>query len=176
MVPPSIVTQDDLVTWIKGNFPNLSSANVTQLLAAYSSTSNPTNPSDPKYETNGIGPGTAVNISQVGTGQQQRANASLISSVCHLWYNWLSQDIYAESAAVCPSYWMATAFTGPNTTAYHYQYSVPFAVHGADVSAYYGPATDNQGPDFVAAFRSMNTLLKIHFFSIRLPSSVFKNN
>ncbi|PMD30492.1 inactive carboxylesterase 4 [Hyaloscypha variabilis F] len=138
VVPTNIVTQNDLVTWIKGNFPNLSAANITQLLAAYPSSSNPVNPSDPKYETNGLGPGTAVNVSQVGTGQQQRAN-----------------DIYAESAAVCPSYWLATAFTGPNVTAYHYQYSVPFAVHGADVSAYYGPATDNQSPDFVTAFRKI---------------------
>jgi hypothetical protein len=70
------VTQNDLVTWIKGNFPNLSAANITQLLAAYPSSSNPVNPSDPKYETNGLGPGTAVNVSQVGTGQQQRANVS----------------------------------------------------------------------------------------------------
>jgi hypothetical protein len=64
------------------------------------------------------------------------------------------QNIYAEAAVVCPSYWLATAFSGNNRSAYHYQYSVPFAVHGADISAYYGPATDNQGPDFVTAFRS----------------------
>jgi hypothetical protein len=132
--------------------------NITQLLAAYPGTSSPVNPSDPKYETNGFGPGTAVNVSQVGTGQQQRANASQIMIAVPFLPTDFFQDIYVESAAVCPSYWMATAFTGPNTTAYHYQYSVPFAVHGSDVSAYYGPATDNQGPDFVTVFRSTYAL------------------
>ncbi|KAE8441324.1 hypothetical protein EG329_005519 [Mollisiaceae sp. DMI_Dod_QoI] len=116
VVPATIITQEDLITWIKSNFPNLSDTNVTALLAAYPNTSNPVNASDPRYETDGYGPETAINVSQVGTGQQQRA------------YN-----IYAEAAV----------------------YSVPFAVHGSDVSAYYGPPTDNQGPEFVTAFRKI---------------------
>ncbi|KUJ07904.1 alpha/beta-hydrolase [Mollisia scopiformis] len=138
VVPATIITENDLITWIKSNFANLSTTNITALLAAYPSTSGPVNSADPKYETNGYGPGTAVNISQVGTGQQQRA-----------------YDMYAEAAAVCPSYWLSTAFTSSNKTAYHYQYSVPFAVHGSDVSAYYGPPTDNQGPEFVTAFQKI---------------------
>ena len=65
------------------------------------------------------------------------------------------QNILAEATFVCPSYWMATAFTGMEKTAYHYQYSVPFAAHRADVTAYVGPATPNQGPEFTLAIRSM---------------------
>lgn len=69
---------------------------------------------------------------------------------------------------VCPSYWLASAFSASGKAAYHYQYSVPFAVHGADVAAYYGPPTENQGPDLVTAFRSQfpvhcNTVLLYYY-------------
>lgn len=63
------------------------------------------------------------------------------------------QNIYAEASVVCPSYWLSAAFSGNGSRAYHYQYSVPFAAHGADLTAYWGPPTANQGPDFVQAFR-----------------------
>jgi len=52
---------------------NLSPTNITSLLEAYPSSSGPVNTSDAKFETDGFGPATAVNVSQVGTGQQQRA-------------------------------------------------------------------------------------------------------
>ncbi|KAK3349475.1 inactive carboxylesterase 4 [Lasiosphaeria hispida] len=139
LIPPSnIITQADLIAWIKSNFPNLSDANITNILAEYPSSSNPVDPAAARYETDGYGPETAVNVSQAATGQQQRC------------YN-----IYAEASVVCPSYWFASAFTGNGRAAYHYQYSVPFAVHGADIAGYYGPATENQGPDFVNAFRKI---------------------
>ncbi|KAK4187061.1 lipase 4, partial [Podospora australis] len=139
IIPPSTIrTQNDLVTWLKQNFPNLSKKNITSVLEAYPSFSGPVDPTAARYETNGYGPGTAVNISQVATGQQQR---------CF--------NIYAEASVICPSYWFASAFTGNDRTAYHYQYSVPFSVHAADLSAYYGPPTENQGPDLVTAFRKI---------------------
>ncbi|KAK4466447.1 lipase 4 [Cladorrhinum samala] len=139
LIPPgNIVTQDDLIAWLKQSFPSLSQANITNILEAYPSAEVPTNANATGYETSGYGPGTAVNISQVATGQQQRC------------YN-----IYAEAAVICPSYWIASAFHGGNKAAYHYQYSVPFALHGADLSAYYGPPTENQGPDLVNAFRKI---------------------
>ena len=47
---------------------------------------------------------------------------------------------------------MAEAYSG---SSYKYQYSIPVAQHGADVTAYFGPAVANQGPDFVLAFMSM---------------------
>ena len=61
---------------MKGNFVNLSDQNVTNILKAYSTTDGPVNPRDARYETSGFGPGTAVSVSAVATGQQQRAFVS----------------------------------------------------------------------------------------------------
>ncbi len=80
IIPHTIVTQDDLIAWINDYFFNLSGQNITALLAAYSSSSSPVNASDARYETDGYGPGTAVNISQAATGQQQRAYVSLLNT------------------------------------------------------------------------------------------------
>lgn len=65
-----------MTAWATQNFPRLSSAQIAQVLNAYPSTSAPVNPNDPKFETNGLTPPTAVNVSQAGTGHQQRANVS----------------------------------------------------------------------------------------------------
>ncbi|KAF1956825.1 alpha/beta-hydrolase [Byssothecium circinans] len=137
-VPQNIATLTDLTAWIHDAFPSLSDYNVTQVLATYPSTSAPVNASDLKYATDGYGPDTAVNISQVATGQQQRA------------YN-----IYAEATFVCPSYWLASAFAANSRVAYKYQYSIPFASHQDDIPGYFGPATPNQGRDFLLAFRKI---------------------
>ena len=58
-----------------------------------------------EYATNGLSGLTAVNQSDVGTGQQQRAD-----------------NIYAETTFVCPAYWMAQAFSDPPRVSYKYQY------------------------------------------------------
>jgi len=55
---------------------------------------------------------------------------------------------------VCPSYWLAQAFTGNGRSAYKYQYSVLSALHGVDVESYFGPSAAWQGPDFNKAFMS----------------------
>ena len=77
LIPPTITTQDDLISWVKVTFINLSDANITALLAAYPSSTAPSKATDVKFETSGYGPATAVNVSQVATGQQQRAYVSL---------------------------------------------------------------------------------------------------
>ncbi|OIW26744.1 alpha/beta-hydrolase [Coniochaeta ligniaria NRRL 30616] len=73
-----------------------------------------------------------------------------------------ANNIYAEAQFVCPSYWLADAFTSPpNSTtpnmrsrkAWHYQYSVPYASHGTDISAIFGPAGANQAAGVVQALR-----------------------
>lgn len=73
-----------------------------------------------------------------------------------------ANNIYAEAQFVCPSYWLADAFTSPpdSTTfdmrskkAWHYQYSVPYASHGTDLAAIFGPAGANQAPGVVQALR-----------------------
>lgn len=136
-VPPVISTQDDLFGWLHAEFPNLSDAQINSILA-----NNPNNavtdPAGPRFETDGLSPPTAVNISQSANGQQQRGN-----------------NIYAEATFVCPSYWMASAYTGGSKQSWHYQYSVPFAWHASDISAYFGPQTPNQSNDFVLAFRKI---------------------
>ncbi|KAK1756520.1 acetylcholinesterase [Echria macrotheca] len=136
-VPPNITTETDLRGWLSVEFPNLSTAQINSILAA-NPNNLPTNPSGPHFETNGISTGyaTAVNVSQSANGQQQRGN-----------------NIYAEAVFVCPSYWMATAYSSGSDAAYHYQYSVPFASHGADVAGYFGPTPQYMGDDFALAFR-----------------------
>ncbi|OBT88219.1 hypothetical protein VE02_02423 [Pseudogymnoascus sp. 03VT05] len=137
-VPPTIPTEADLVAWLHLEFPNVSNDDVTKILAAYPSSSGPVNPDDPKFATTGLGPATALNVSQVATGQQQRGN-----------------NIYAEATFVCPSYWLASAYTGNGRTAYKYQYSVPFRGHTDDLPAIFGPAQPNHSDSFVAAFRNI---------------------
>jgi hypothetical protein len=134
-VPGGITTEADLIAWLHQEFPNLSDASISSILAQY-----PTNyPADgAKFATNGLTPPTATDVSGAAAGQQQRA------------YN-----ILAEATFVCPAYWLATAFAQPGKSAFVYQYSVPFASHGSDVGAYFGPAAENQGPEFVLAFRRM---------------------
>ncbi|KAJ0363613.1 hypothetical protein COL154_005471 [Colletotrichum chrysophilum] len=96
-----------------------------------------TGANDTRFETNGLTGLTALDVSQAGAGPLQQAI-----------------NIYAEQTFVCPSYWLSSAFTGPKA-AWHYQYSVPFAWHTSDVPAYFGPATPNQGSEFVLAFRKI---------------------
>jgi carboxylesterase type B len=137
-VPPILTTQDDLVNWLQTTeFPNLTPAQINTILAA-----NPndalTNATGPHFETNGLTGLTAVQVSQDANGQQQRAN-----------------NIYAEATFACPAYWLASAYASSNRgqSAWFYQYSVPYASHGADVPGYFGPRTPNQSDDFALAFR-----------------------
>lgn len=66
----------------------------------------------------------------------------------------MGQNILGEATFVCPAYWLATAYaSSSDKKSYLYQYSVPFAYHSADLTAYFGPATPNQGSVFVSAFR-----------------------
>lgn len=135
-VPPTINTTEDLRAWLHGAYPTFTDVDVSAVLSAYPSSDAPVGLSAPKFETSGTSPTTAINVSSLATGQQQRAN-----------------NIYAEATFVCPSYWLNDAFTTHNRTSYHYQYSVPVALHGSDVTAYFGPATPNQPPKFTSVFR-----------------------
>ncbi|KAF2003016.1 alpha/beta-hydrolase [Amniculicola lignicola CBS 123094] len=137
-VPPILSTLDDLKAWLHLEFPTATDADVDQILEAYPSSDAPVDPMAPKFATDGLGSATAVNISQVATGQQQRAN-----------------NIYAEATFVCPSYWLSNAYSTRSSSSYHYQYSVPFASHADDVTAYCGPSAPNQSPSFSLAFRQI---------------------
>ncbi|CAK7234698.1 hypothetical protein SBRCBS47491_009037 [Sporothrix bragantina] len=132
--PGGITSEATLASWIQTSFPGLSATNVSAVVAEYASNYTGT----ALFETNGISPPNANQVSQAGSGYQQQA------------YN-----IYAESTFVCPAYWLTGAFTQKGKSAFQYQYSVPFAYHQSDVSAYLGPPTPNQGPNFVTAFRQL---------------------
>lgn len=54
---------------------------------------------------------------------------------------------------MCPSYWIAEAYNARGRTGYKYQYSVPIALHGVDLSVYFGPAPETVGPDLVLAIQ-----------------------
>ncbi|KAF2500211.1 carboxylesterase type B [Lophium mytilinum] len=138
---PNITTEADLVAWLTLTFPLFSPDDIDKILLYYPSSDASDTSGMPEYATSGIASGTgatAVNVSQVAAGQQQRAD-----------------NIYAETTFVCPSYWLATAFTpsraSPSAKSWKYQYSVPNAYHGADVTSYFGPAHPNQGPSLLAA-------------------------
>ncbi|KAK3716386.1 hypothetical protein LTR37_006536 [Vermiconidia calcicola] len=136
-VSQNITTESDLVTWLQLTFPLFSNSDIAKVLLYYPTGNASVNSNADEYATSGYTGANANNQSAVATGQQQRAN-----------------NIYSETTFICPSYWMAQAFSDPPRTSYRYQYSVVPALHGNDVSAYFGPvgAAENQGPDFVRAF------------------------
>lgn len=76
-VPANITTLNDLKAWLHLEFPTFNDSDVQKVLDAYPSTAAPVNPSDSKFATDGIHAPSAVNVSQVATGQQQRGNVRL---------------------------------------------------------------------------------------------------
>jgi carboxylesterase type B len=134
-VPP-LTTEADLVDWLQtGQFQNLTPAQIATILAA-NPNSAVTGTTGPLFETNGLSGLTAVQVAQDADGQKQRGN-----------------NIYAEAVFACPAYWLAEGYTRASSSAWLYQYSVPFAFHGSDVGAYFGPNMPNHSADLVLAFR-----------------------
>ncbi|KAE8440677.1 hypothetical protein EG329_006829 [Mollisiaceae sp. DMI_Dod_QoI] len=137
-VPQNITTEDELVTFIQNTFPLFTTDDISKVLQYYPSSNASDSTSAVDYATLGSSGVTANNESSIATGQQQRAN-----------------NLYAETTFVCPAYWLVEAFTNKGREGYKYQYSVPAATHGSDVSAYFGPGSITQGPDFVRAFMTI---------------------
>ncbi|GAB7352186.1 hypothetical protein MBLNU459_g2664t2 [Dothideomycetes sp. NU459] len=136
--PQNITTEDDLLSWLRLTFPLFQNDDIAKILLYYPSSNASVDPNAVDYATLGYAGPSALNESSFGTGQQQRAD-----------------NIYAETTFVCPSYWMAEAFTDKGRSSYKYQYSVPAAQHGSDVQVYFGPRPMNVGPDFENAFMSI---------------------
>ena len=135
--PQNITSEAELVSWLRLTFPLFSNNDIAKILLYYPSSNSSDSSSAPLFATTGDNGPTAVNQSDAGSGQQQRAD-----------------NIYAETTFVCPSYWMVEAYSD-KASSYKYQYSVPVALHGSDVSGYFGPAAKNQGPDFERAFMTI---------------------
>jgi len=136
-VPQNITSEEDLVSWIQDVFPLFTQDDVSKVLRYYPGSNATDDMNAADYATLGYTGATAINVSSIATGQQQRAN-----------------NIYAEMTFVCPSYWLAEAYTNNGREGWKYQYSVPAALHGTDQTGYFGPAMPQQGPDFVRAFMS----------------------
>lgn len=138
--PQMIKSEDDLLSWLRLTFPLFSNNDIAKILMYYPSNNGTNNGT--VFATSGDAGPTALNQSNVGTGQQQRAN-----------------NIYAETTFVCPSYWMAEAYSDSSFgegKAYKYQYSVLPALHGQDVSAYFGkPGTPPYSESFSKAFQTI---------------------
>jgi hypothetical protein len=100
-VPQDISTEDDFIAYLHRLFPLFSNDTIAEVLLAYPSPNQTDNPTAPEYATNGISGASAVNVSQFGAGQQQRAD-----------------NLYAETTFVCPSYWLAQAFATAGLPAY----------------------------------------------------------
>ena len=137
--PQNIKTEADFVKFVREKFPLFTDADVAKALQYYPSTNASVNPSAPDFATVGNGTLTALNHSTFGTGQQQRAD-----------------NLYAETTFICPSYWLAEAYSGHDSlVSYKYQFSVIPAGHGNDVNAYFGPPQVNTSPDLVRAFQNI---------------------
>jgi len=119
-VPQSIHTSEAFDAYLQSLFPLMSNETRSELASAYSISGTVLGP---LFSTLGASGPTALNQSEFGIGQQQRAN-----------------NLYAETTFVCPSYWLASAYSSQKTSkakaAWKYQYSVPPSEHGADLDAY----------------------------------------
>ncbi|KAH7069572.1 hypothetical protein BKA63DRAFT_85008 [Paraphoma chrysanthemicola] len=101
----------------------------------------PTCPTEnlPKQSTSGVAGLTALSTSATASGYQQLANLS-----------------YAESTFVCPSYWLAEAYSKIGKKGFKIQYSVPIALHSYDEIALFGNMRlPIHGDDFVEALQTI---------------------
>jgi carboxylesterase type B len=137
---PQITSEDDFTTWLRNNLPEFTDSDIAKVLRYYPISDAAATSNADKFATNGVTGPSALDQSSIATGQQQRAN-----------------NLYAELTFVCPSYWMAEAYTDNDRTSYKYQFSPLPATHGADVGAYFGPlgGRPSISTDFQRAFMNI---------------------
>lgn len=133
--PPTTRTLQDFRNYITTTFPDFSAYDKAALEKQYSYAGDTAdvNPNATKFITSGTGTPTAVNVSEFGSGQQQRVF-----------------NVFAEYAFVCPSYWAAAAFP----QGWKYQFTAPPAYHGYDLQALWS-GTATPGASFKHAFRKI---------------------
>jgi carboxylesterase type B len=157
-IPQTITSESALLTWLQSTLPEFTTDDLAKLLLYYPIS----NTSGTKFATNGVSGPSALDQSNIATGQQQRAGVSMGVST-HKKNTNNSKNIYAELTFVCPSYWMAEAYSGSDRTSYKYQFSALPGIHGADVGAYFGPLGEvpSLSNDYQRAFMSQFTVSKI---------------
>lgn len=138
--PQDIETEDDLVAYLHATFPLFSDNDIAKLLFYYPIPEASVSSDGIEFATSGDSGPTALFQSSVGTGQQQRAD-----------------NIYAETTFVCPSYWLAEAYSNNalGGQSWKYQFSIPPATHGADVAGYYDYPGEFYSVDFTTAFQKI---------------------
>ncbi|GAB7364774.1 hypothetical protein MBLNU230_g5572t1 [Neophaeotheca triangularis] len=142
VAPESIETVDDFVEWAHIVFPNFDNNDLAKLMHYYPASNASTDFDAPLWSTAGDSGPTTVNQSIAATGQQQRAIA-----------------IYGETTFICPSYWIAEAYSDNilGGQGWKYQWSVPNGYHGADGAGYVRwPYTSGYyNADLIIAFMRM---------------------
>ncbi|KAL6705218.1 hypothetical protein ACN47E_007178 [Coniothyrium glycines] len=133
--PPTTRTLQDFRDYLTTTFPHFSASQKLAIEAQYSFPGDhlPVDPAAPKFATNGLSAPTALNISEFGSGNQQRVF-----------------NVFAEYAFVCPSYYAAGAFP----QGWKYQFSAPPSYHGYDLQALWS-GTSTPGKSFKHAFRKI---------------------
>ncbi|OAL05040.1 alpha/beta-hydrolase [Phaeosphaeriaceae sp. SRC1lsM3a] len=131
--PQQISSDSALLSWLQSTLPGFTSGDLAKILLYYPIS----NTSGGLFATTGVSGPSALDQSSIAVGQQQRAN-----------------NIYAELTFVCPSYWMAEAYSGDDRTSYKYQFSALPGLHGQDVAGYFGPlgSAPYLSTDFQRAF------------------------
>ncbi|KAK6505892.1 hypothetical protein TWF481_007781 [Arthrobotrys musiformis] len=139
-VQQGITNADNFKSYVKLLFPTFTTSEIIAVLSLFSPPPSVLGPLFPSFGD--AGP-TALNQSTFATGYQQAA------------YN-----LYAETTFICPSYWLADAFSRNKNGGYKYQYSVVPAMHTTDVASYFGPigSVPNLSPEFQRSVMSMITL------------------
>ncbi|KAI8943494.1 hypothetical protein NX059_001496 [Plenodomus lindquistii] len=133
--PPTTKTLQDFRNYISTTFPSFSGSDrsAVEKQYSYAGDTHNVNPNAAKFSTSGTGTPTAVNVSEFGSGQQQRVF-----------------NVFAEYAFDCPSYWAAAAFP----QGWKYQFSAPPSYHGYDLQALWS-GTPTPGASFKHAFRKI---------------------
>jgi len=94
-----------------------------------------------RFDTDGLHPPFATTMSAYASGWQQAAN-----------------NLYAETTFVCPAYWLADAYRGPGKKGWRYQFSIPNAFHGSDLTPLQmdsGVAAERYDGDFRRGFQNL---------------------
>ncbi|KAI0407572.1 carboxylesterase [Xylaria palmicola] len=113
--PQNITNEAAFVNFVSTNYPRLSEQNLTSILELYAV---PENASAVYADSDGVTPPFSTTNSNWAVGWQQAAT-----------------NLYAETTFVCPSYWLADAFSsGRGRSSWKYQFSVPPSSHAADLS------------------------------------------
>ncbi|KAK1830989.1 lipase 2 [Podospora conica] len=148
-VRQNISTSADFVAFLHDIYPHLSKTPrplYNRLLELYAvPASFPANlTAAQRFDTDGLNPPFATTMSAYASGWQQAAN-----------------NLYAETTFVCSAYWLADAYAvgGYGKKAWRYQYSIPNAFHGSDLTALQrdpvGIASLRYDADFQRGFQNM---------------------